>query len=198
MNILYIKSSLSGESSHSAKLGDYIVEKHKQAYKNNTVVVKDLVKSPLPYFGEEHYKFLFLNENKDSQETLEIIKKCDESIEEIEKADVVVIGVPMYNFGIPAVLKTWIDFISRAKRTFKYTENGPEGLLVNKKVYLAISSGGLYTSEQMKSLDFTESFLKTVFNFLGMTDITVLRVEGVGIPGVKENSFEKAISNFQI
>ncbi|TDE03470.1 FMN-dependent NADH-azoreductase [Flavobacterium hiemivividum] len=197
MNILYIKTSISGENSHSLKLADFIVDKHKETHKNSTVVVKDLVKSPLPYFSEEHYKLLFSNEDK-NPEALEMLKKHDQSIEELENADVVVVTVPMYNFGIPAVLKTWIDFISRAKRTFKYTENGPEGLLVNKKVYLAISSGGLYTTEEMKSLDFTESFLKTVFNFLGMTDITVLRVEGVGIPGVKENAFEKAISNFQI
>lgn len=198
MNILHIKTSISGENSHSSKLANYIVEKHKELHSDSNVVLKDLTKFPLPYFGEEHYKILFLNESSDSEVAADVIKKSDESIEEIENADVVVIGVPMYNFGIPAVLKTWFDFISRAKRTFRYTENGPEGLLKNKKVYLAISSGGVYSSNEMKVYDFTESFLKTALNFLGMTDINVLRVEGVGIPDIKENSFEKAIENFKI
>lgn len=198
MNILYINSSISGENSQSVKLGNYIAEKYKEANDNTNLVIKDLAKSPLPYYGENHYKFLFLNENPNTEEAQEIIKHSDESIKEIEEAEVVIIGVPMYNFGIPAVLKTWLDFISRSKRTFKYTENGPEGLLKNKKVYLAISSGGVYNNDDMRAFDFTESFLKTVLNFLGMTDITVLRIEGVGIPGIKENAFEKAIADFII
>lgn len=198
MNILYIKSSVSGENSHSIKLGDYIVGKLKESYVGSEVVVKDLVKSPMPYYSEAHYRFLFLNEEPATEESVNIVKESDTAISEVENADVVVIGVPMYNFGIPATLKTWLDFLSRSQKTFRYTENGPEGLLKNKKVYLAISSGGVYTNADMKAFDFTESFLKTALNFLGMTDITVLRTEGVGIPGIKETAFEKAIADLVV
>lgn len=198
MNILHISTSISNENSFSIKLGQSIIEKLLDKNTQATVIHKDLAKSPLPYYGELHYKTLLLSENTQSEEAIKVLEISEQSIKEIETADTIVIGVPMYNFGIPATLKTWIDHICKAKRTFNYTENGPKGLLTGKKVYLAISSGGVYTNSEMQASDFTESFLRASLGFLGMTDITAIRVEGIGIPGIKENSLEKAISSIQI
>jgi len=104
----------------------------------------------------------------------------------------------MYNFSIHSSLKAWIDHISRANVTFSYSEKGAEGLVKNKKVYLAISSGGIYSEGAMKPYDFTESYLRTLLGFLGMTDITVFRAEGLNIPNVKDQALEKAIESIAV
>ena len=103
----------------------------------------------------------------------------------------------MYNFGIHSSLKAWIDHIARSGQTFTYTEKGPEGLIKNKKVYLAISTGGVYSQGPMKAFDFTESYLRTTLGFLGMTDITAFRVEGLSMPNLKENAWNKALQNIE-
>jgi FMN-dependent NADH-azoreductase len=97
----------------------------------------------------------------------------------------VVLGVPMYNFGVPAQLKNWIDAISRAKVTFRYTENGPEGLLQGKKVYVALTRGGKYRDTPADS---QVPYLKTVLGFLGMTDIQFVYAEGLALGGEAERA----------
>jgi FMN-dependent NADH-azoreductase len=104
----------------------------------------------------------------------------------------------MYNFGIPSTLKTWIDHVARAGKTFKYDGKTPEGLVKNKKVYLAISSGGVYSEGFMKAYDFTESYLRAVLGFMGMTDIKAFRVEGVKVPGMQEIALDKAIQAIEL
>jgi FMN-dependent NADH-azoreductase len=97
-------------------------------------------------------------------------------------ADVVVVGAPMYNFGIPSQLKAWIDRIAQAGRTFAYTEKGPKGLAGGKTVILASSRGGMYsTNPALAGLDHQESYLKTVFGFFGITDVRIVRAEGVAM-----------------
>ena len=102
----------------------------------------------------------------------------DALIAEIQAADVVVLGVPMYNFGVPAQLKNWIDAISRAGVTFRYTEKGPEGLLKGKKVYVALTRGGKYRNTPA---DTQVPYLKTVFAFLGLTDVHFVYAEGLAM-----------------
>jgi FMN-dependent NADH-azoreductase len=92
-------------------------------------------------------------------------------IAELEAADTIVIGVPLYNFGIPAALKAWIDLIARARRTFRYTEAGPEGLLKDKKAYLVVASGGVPVGSDY---DFATGYLRHVLGFVGITDVTVI------------------------
>jgi FMN-dependent NADH-azoreductase len=112
------------------------------------------------------------------------------------QADIVVVGAAMYNFGLASTLKSWIDRISVAGRTFKYTEQGPVGLAGNKKVYIASSRGGVY-GEQSPA-DFQEAFLKTVFNFTGVTDIDVIRAEGVNMgEEVKTQAVQTALAQVQ-
>ena len=105
----------------------------------------------------------------------------DALIGELVTADVIVLAVPMHNFGIPSTLKAWIDHVVRAGRTFIYSEGGPEGLLKGKRLILVLASGGVYSTGPAKQFDFQEPYLRAVLGFIGLTDIEVVRVEGVGM-----------------
>jgi FMN-dependent NADH-azoreductase len=145
-----------------------------------------------------HLNSFFTPAEKHSPELAEAVKHSDEAIAELLDADVIVIGMPMFNFSIPSSLKAWIDHIARAGKTFRYSESGPEGLVTNKKIYLAISSGAVYSEGYMKQFDFTEPYLRSVLGFLGMTDVTAIRVEGVSIPGIKETALDKAVESIEV
>lgn len=198
MKILHLISSPRGEASFSIKLGNAIIEKLKVAHADSTVKVHDLVKTPFPHLEEVHLNSFFTPKESHSPEQAEAIKHSDNAIAELMDADIIVIGVPLYNFSIHSTLKAWIDHISRAGKTFFYTEKGPEGLVKNKKVYLAISSGGVYSEGMMKSWDFTEPYLRTILGFLGMTDLTAFRVEGLNMPDLKDQALDKAIENIKL
>ena len=197
MKILRLNSSFRGKDSMSFQLGNAIVDKIKRQNPKAEVIINDLVRNEIPHLNELHFTaFMTLSENH-SDELREAISHSDKAIKELIAADVLVIDVPMYNFSIPSSLKAWIDHVVRAGITFKYTENGVEGLIKNKKVFLAIASGGVYSDGPMKDLDFTEKYLRNILGFIGITDITTFRVEGVAIPGIKENSLSKAIQSVQ-
>lgn len=198
MKILHIISSPRGQASFSIKLGNEIVEHLQQKYPGSIVATHNLTDTPFPHL-EEVYLSSFLTETeKRTPKQLEAIRHSDESIAELMEADIIVIGVPMYNFSIHSSLKAWLDHVLRAGITFRYSENGPEGLVKNKKVYLAISSGGVYSEGPMKSYDFTEPYLLKALSFIGITDITTYRVEGVAIPGIQETALEKAVERIAV
>ncbi|MGI4749788.1 MAG: FMN-dependent NADH-azoreductase [Janthinobacterium lividum] len=198
MKILHLISSPRNASSFSIKLGNAIVEKLQTAHPDSTVEVHNLAKTPFPHLEEVHLNSFFTPKENHTPEMSEAIKHSDQAIAELQNADVIVIGVPMYNFGIPSTLKAWIDHIARTGLTFRYTQEGPEGLVKNKKVYLAISTGGVYSEGMMKAYDFTESYLRAVLGFLGMTDLTAFRVEGINMPGLKDDALENAIQNIHL
>jgi FMN-dependent NADH-azoreductase len=186
------------KASFSIKLGNALVEKLRAANPDSTVKVHNLVKHPFPHLEEVHLNSFFTPVESRTPELLQAVKHSDDAIAEIQDADIIVIGVPMYNFGIHSTLKAWIDHIARAGITFRYTESGPEGLVKNKKVYLAIATGGVYSEGPMKAYDFTEPYLRSVLGFLGMTNITAYRVEGVNMPQFKDNALNKALSSIEI
>src|SRR5207302_9411832 len=128
-----------------------------------TLTVRDLTAQPHPELDEATLQALFTPAAERSPEQNARVALDDALIAELKAADVVVLGVPMYNFGVPAQLKNWIDAISRAGVTFRYTEKGPEGLLKNKKVYVALTRGGKYRNTPA---DTQVPYLKTVFTFL--------------------------------
>ncbi|MET3977842.1 FMN-dependent NADH-azoreductase [Mucilaginibacter sp. UYP25] len=196
--ILHIISSPRGEASMSIKLGNAIVEKIKATYPGSTVNTKDLAKTPFPHLEEAHLTSFFTPAEQRTPESLEAIKHSDQAIQEIQDADVIVIGAPLYNFSIPSTLKAWIDHITRAGVTFAYDENGPKGLIKNKKLYIAIPSGGIYSEGPMKSADFAEPYLRFMLGFLGMTDISVYRIEGLKVPGIQDTAVEKGIDSIVI
>jgi FMN-dependent NADH-azoreductase len=198
MKILQLISSPRGEVSFSNKLGNAIVEKLQAADPESTVKVLDLTKTPYHHLEEVHINSFFTPAESRSPELIEAVKNSDQAVAELKDADVIVIGVPMYNFGITSSLKAWVDHIARAGQTFSYSEKGPEGLVKNKKVYLAISSGAVYSEGVMKPYDFTEPYLRSVLGFLGMTDLKVFRAEGLNIPDLKEGALEKAIQSIEL
>lgn len=196
--ILHIISSPRGDASMSIKLGNAIIEKLQAAYPDSQVKEHDLLKDRFPHLDEMHLASFFTPEENRSAQNKEAIRPSDEAIQEITDADIIVIGTPLFNFGIPSSLKAWIDHIARAGVTFKYDENGAEGLVKGKKVYVAMASGGIYSDGPMASYDFAIPYLRSTLGFLGMTDITVYRVEGTMIPTIQDTALEKAVDGILI
>jgi FMN-dependent NADH-azoreductase len=192
--ILHVISSPRGDASFSIKLGNAIVEKLLAFYPGSTVKEINLVNHPLPHLEESHITSFYMPEENRTAANKEAIKHSDEAIRDVMESDIIVIGAPMYNFNIHSGLKAWVDHIARAGVTFRYAKNGHEGLLRGKKVYVAIASGGIYSEGSRQSIDFIAPYLKTVLGFLGMTDVTVFRVEGTSLPVIKEEALEKAVS----
>ena len=181
MNILQINSSARADGSHSTRLASGIVERLRSSQSKSalaTVTIRDLGRMPHPELNEAALQALFTPAEARSPEQAARVALDDALIAEIQAADVVVLGVPMYNFGVPAALKNWIDAISRAKVTFQYTAKGPEGLLKGKKVYVALTRGGQYRNTPS---DTQVPYLKTVFAFLGMTDVQFVYAEGLAM-----------------
>jgi FMN-dependent NADH-azoreductase len=196
--ILNIISSPRGEASVSIKLANAIVDKLREKDPAAAVEVKDLTSNPFPHLEEAHLNAFFTPIEAHTEENKAAISHSNKAIQEIMDADVIVIGAPMYNFGIPSVLKAWMDHIARAGITFKYGANGPEGLVTGKKVYLAVATGGVYSTPDYASADFVVPYLKNFLGFLGMTDVTVVRAEGLAIPGLQETALDKAIDSITV
>lgn len=198
MKILHLISSPRNGASISIKLGNAIVEELQSKYPGSTLSTHNLVTTSFPHLEEMHLTSFFTPAEARSPELAEAVKHSDEAIAELMEADAVVIGVPMYNFSIHSSLKAWIDHIMRAGLTFRYSAEGVEGLVKNKKVYLAIATGGVYSDGPMKASDFTEPYLKTILNFIGLTDITTYRAEGLAIPDLQEKALENAIAQITV
>jgi FMN-dependent NADH-azoreductase len=178
MNILQVNSSARAEGSHSTRLAGDLVARLAGTRPDATVTIRDLGRTPHPELNEATLQALFTPEAQRTPEQVARVALDDALIAEIQSADVVVLGVPMYNFGVPAALKNWIDAISRAKVTFRYTEKGPEGLLGGKKVYVVLTRGGQYRNTPA---DTQVPYLQTVLGFLGMTDIELVYAEGLAL-----------------
>ena len=179
MNLLHLDSSVTGEKSVSRPLSAAAADKLKSANPGAEYVYRDLVQSSL-----RHYTAVLRihgdNETQNTPEQKAELATGKEILEEFMKADTVVIGAPMYNFGIPSQLKAWIDLICVAGTTFRYGANGPEGLCGNKKIVVLSSRGGLYgPGSPFEPFDHQEQYLRHLFTFLGVKDITVITAEGV-------------------
>jgi FMN-dependent NADH-azoreductase len=166
MNILQINSSVRGTNSESSRVAGNIVAKLSAANPGAKVTVRDLGAKPHPVLDEAALGALFTPADQRTPEQAARVAQDDALIAEVQAADVVVIGAPMYNFGMPIQLKAWFDAIARAGVTFRYTESGPEGLLKNKKVFVATSRGGIYPEDA----DPQVPHIRMLLNFLGMTD----------------------------
>ena len=186
MKVLHIDSSIMADASVSRQLSQAIVSQLTEKHTQVEVEYLDLATQPIPHLDAE----ILMGQNAEQSALGERI------IQQYLDADVVVIGAAMYNFGITSTLKAWIDRISVAGRTFKYTENGPVGLAGDKKAYIASSRGGVYGENS--AVDFQEGFLKTVFNFTGVTDVEIIRAEGVNMgPELKDKAIAAALAQVQ-
>ena len=178
MNILQINSSARTVGSHSTRLANDIVQRLQTANPAAALTVRDLGRTPHPALDEAALQALFTPAEQRSPEQAARVAQNDALIAEVQAADVLVMGVPMYNFGVSSALKSWIDAVARAGVTFKYTDKGPVGLLQGKKVYVALARGGLYRDTPA---DTQVPYLKSVLGFLGMTDIQFVYAEGLAM-----------------
>ena len=178
MNILQINSSARSQGSLSTRLADRLTATLRAATPATSLTVRDLAAQPHPPLDEDALQALFTPADARSAEQSRRVALDDALITEVKAADVVVIGAPMYNFGVSTQLKNWIDAISRAKVTFEYTAQGPRGLLTGKQVYVVLTRGGRYRDT---AADSQVPYLRTVLAFLGMTDVEFVYAEGVAM-----------------
>ncbi|CDG82601.1 FMN-dependent NADH-azoreductase [Janthinobacterium agaricidamnosum] len=178
MNILQINSSARSTGSASTRLADALVARIKVTAPGASVVRRDLAAEPHPVLDEAALQALFTPAEQRTAEQAARIALDDALIQQVQAADVIVIGAPMYNFGITVQLKSWFDAIARARVTFQYTENGPVGLLTGKKVYVGLSRGGLHRDG---ASDSQVPYLNTMLAFLGLTDVQYVYSEGMGL-----------------
>ncbi len=180
--VLHIDSSPLGEHSVSRKLTAKVLAELKITHPDTQVITRDLGTSPLPHLTGMTIGAFFSPPDQRNEALNEAIKLSDEVVDEVFAADVIVIGTPMWNFGIPSSLKAWIDHIIRAGRTFQYSSSGPESLLpAGKKVIIVSSRGGIYSAGPMQVMDHQETYLKAILGFVGLHDISIIRAEGVAM-----------------
>jgi FMN-dependent NADH-azoreductase len=194
MNILQINSSAKSSGSESTRVATNIVNKLLAANPGATVEVRDLAAKPHPVLDEPTLQALFTPAEKRTPEQAARVALDDALIAQVQRADVIVLGAPMYNFGITVQLKSWFDAIARAGVTFRYTENGPVGLLQGKKVYVATSRGGMHKDAPT---DTQFPHLKMFLAFIGLTDVEYVFIEGQGY-GPEVASQQKAAADARV
>lgn len=196
--ILNVISSPRGAASHTIQLAEALVDSLQAAYPGSTVKTVNLVEKRFPHLEESHIAGFFMPPEQQTGQHKEALRHSDEAIQDVLEADILVIGAPMYNFSIPSALKAWIDHIVRKGVTFSYSEKGVEGMVKGKKVYLVESSGGVFSEGALKEKDFVEPYLRWILGFIGLTDVTTLRVEGTSVPGIREQAMEKALAGIRV
>ena len=195
MKILQINASARREGANSTRLANAVVDRLKAENPNAELTVRDLAVTPHPMLDEAALGALFTPADQRTLEQAARVALDDALIAEVLAHDVLVLGVPMYNFGIPVQLKNWIDALARVGTTFRYTETGPEGLIKGKKVYLALARGGMYRGTER---DAQVPYLKTVLGFLGMTDLRFIYAEGLNMgPDAAAKGFAQAEADLE-
>ncbi|MFY9329241.1 MAG: NAD(P)H-dependent oxidoreductase [Georgfuchsia sp.] len=190
MNILQINASARRDGANSTRIANSIVARLRSADPTAQLTVRDFSSNPHPALDASVLGALFAPAESRTADQVARVGIDDVLIAEVQAADVIVLGVPMYNFGVPSQLKNWIDAIARNGTTFRYTEKGPEGLLSGKKVYIGLARGGRYRGTETDS---QVPYLKTVLGFLGMTDLHFIYAEGLNMgPEAIQQGFAQA------
>jgi len=176
--LLQINTSLFASSGQSSQLADGFVATYLAAHPGTRHVLRDVASQPLPHLdGARFSAFVTPAEQRDAAQQA-VIAESDALIAELKAADVIVLGLPMYNFGVPSQLKSYFDHIARAGETFRYTANGPVGLLTGKKAYVFATRGGLY---QGTALDTETSYVRDFLRFIGITEVEFVYAEGLAM-----------------
>ena len=194
-NLLFVKSSLAGANSRSATVADELIAGLRAKYGKLKIVERDVSGGAVPHLTSDFLAALATPPVHRTARQHTVAKAGDGLLDEVEAADVIVIAAPMYNFTIPSGLHAWLDHITRAGRSFRYTAEGePEGLLKNKKVYVVTARGGIYTGDSpARGMDFQEPYLRAMLAFNGLTDVTFIHVEGQKInPAVADAGMRRA------
>jgi len=177
-NLLQLNSSIFSSSGQSTQLADQFVAAWRANQPDAQVTVRDLAQQPLPHLDAQRVLAFFAQPETRTPDQQIFVAESDALIDELKQAEIIVIGLPMYNFGIPSVLKAYFDQIARAGVTFRYTENGPEGLLTDKKAYVFATRGGQYAGTP---LDSQTGYVRNFLGFLGITDVEFIYAEGLNM-----------------
>jgi FMN-dependent NADH-azoreductase len=194
MKLLHIDSSILGQQSATRELGAAWVNNWLGENPHGEVQRTDLARNPLAHLSGEIFAARSAQDVSREPRSSEDIEADQSALADFLSADVLVIGAPMYNFSIPSQLKAWIDRIVVAGKTFRYTANGPEGMVKGKKAVLVISRGGVYSAGPATALDFQETYLRGVLGFIGITDVEVIRAEGLSM-GADQRGAAMAIAH---
>lgn len=174
--VLKIQSSLFGSEGHSSRLADLFIEGIRKRHGDVRVVTRDLAAEPVPALTLARFQAFLAKPEERSAEQRLAVKLSDALIAELKAADVIVFAVPMYNFNIPAALHNYFDHVTRAGVTFRYTANGPEGLIAGKQVAVVITRGGRYGADHSQ-----DAFLKQMLAFIGLDDVRYFHAEGLAV-----------------
>lgn len=189
--LLQLNTSLFSGNGQSSRLADQFVANWKAGNPNGTVIARDLGADPVPHLTAQRFgAFLAKSDERNAQQQA-VVDFSDALIEEIRQADIIVLGLPMYNFGIPSTLKAYFDHIARAGVTFRYTDTGPAGLLTGKKAYVFAARGGIYAGTP---LDTQTAYVRDFLRFIGIADVEFVYAEGLNMG---EDSKQVALANAQ-
>lgn len=181
MKTLQINTSLFGDGGQSTQLASEFLN-------GTNPVVRDLARNPVPHLDAARFQAFLAKPQERTPQQQAVVDYSDELIDELRQADTIVIGLPMYNFGIPSTLKAYFDHIARTGETFKYTEKGPVGLLTGKKAYVFTARGGVYGDSHQ-----SEAYVREFLRFVGIEDVQFVYAEGLAIsPASKEAGLAKA------
>ena len=191
--LLQLNASINNSNGQSSQLANQFVAAFREKHPEAKIIVRDVAAAEaVPHLDAERFGAFITKPEERSNAQHAVVAYSDALIAELQQADVIVLGLPMYNFGVPSQLKAYFDHIARAGVTFKYTDKGPEGLLTGKKVYVFAARGGLYAGTPM---DTQTSYVRDFLRFLGMTDVEFVYAEGLAIsPQSKEAGLARAVA----
>lgn len=193
MSILLITSSPRGTASHSTRIATELAQELLAADPDASLTVRDLAAHPLPHIDSDYSAGIYTPAEQRSPRQAELVGVSDAAVDELFAADTIVLATGLINFNISSTLKSWIDHVARAGRTFSYGKDGPKGLVTGKKVYIVLASGGVYSEGPAIKLDHAVPYLRNMLAFIGLTDVEVIRVEGVGMgPEATDAALKKA------
>jgi len=188
MNVLQLNTSLFGSGGQSSQLADRLV-----ARLGGNATVRDLARDPVPHLTGERFQAFLAKPEARTPEQNAVVAYSDQLIGELKAADVIVIGLPMYNFSVPSTLRTYFDHIARAGVTFKYTDKGAQGLLTGKKAYVFVTRGGVYGEEHTQT-----AFVRQFLGFVGINDVEFIYAEGLAIsPASKDAALARAHASIE-
>jgi len=190
--ILWLISSPRGDASVSQQAGNKVIELLTHRYPDVQVVVRELVKNPVPFIDTEFAEKMFMTaEDASNEPSLQVSEAL---IAEVVEAGAIILSTPMHNFTVPAPLKAWIDQVVRADRTFKRTPVGKVGLLKDKPVYILVATGGIVLGDDATQPDFLTPYLKAIFSTIGIHDISFAHLERAG---AEKESFDTILNNIR-
>ena len=193
--LLHINTSINSDAGESSRLAGRLVKAWRVSNPGGKVISRDLARDPVPHLTAERFQAFLAKPEARTLAQQADVDYSDSLIGELKRADTVVIGLPMYNFGVPSTLKAYFDHVARAAETFRYTDKGSIGLLTGKKAYVVAARGGAYAGTPM---DTQTAYMRTFLGFLGITDVEFVYAEGLAMgEASKQAGLARATANIE-